>query len=95
MLFPKNDHILKLDSVKTGTEIACFGKLLSDTFWAINSRAQDCRNGVWNDPIGLVKLLVYGTIYTKVEDFQTENKFKVAPNTNQRKWMILYTEITF
>ena len=76
-------------SVKTGTEIACFGKLISDTFRAVNSR-----NGIWNDPIGLVMLSAYGTLYSKVEDFETENKFKAAPDTNQRKSVILSTEIT-
>ena len=40
---------------QTETEIAYLGKLIRDIFQATD-RGNDLRNGIWNDPIGLLML---------------------------------------
>ena len=57
----------------TETEISYLGKLISDIFQAID-RGHNPRNGIRNDHIGVVLLLVHSSTYSKVEDYETENK---------------------
>ena len=51
------------------TEFAYFGILISLIEWA-----HECRNGIWNDPICLVILSVYGSICSGVKDYEMENE---------------------
>ena len=54
------------------TEIMYVCKMIS----SIN-RAHDCLNAIWNDPVCLVILSTYGSIYWDVEDYETENYMHV------------------
>ena len=55
----------------TASEIALLGKLISDIFRAIN-RAHGQWNGIWNDPIGLVKHIATD-IFWKVGNYKQKN----------------------
>ena len=46
----------------------------STDIFQLTDREQDPRNGIWNDPIVLVILSVYSSVYSKVEDYKTKNK---------------------
>ena len=50
-------------------EITYRGKLIS----SIN-RARSHRNGIWNDPVCLVLLSSYGSIFFNVNDYEAKNK---------------------
>jgi len=48
-------------------------KLISEIFQSID-RSHDPRKRIWNKPLCLVILSAYISIYSKVEDYETENK---------------------
>ena len=57
-------------------EITYLAKLISDIFQSID-RGHDPRHGIWNEPICLVTLSAYICIYSKAEDYETENKLHI------------------
>ena len=63
---------MKEDSVSV-PEIAYLAKLVSDIFRSV-SREHSPRNWIWNEPVCLVMLSAYISIYLKVEDYETRNK---------------------
>lgn len=67
---------------ETGIENAYHNKLISDIFQATD-RGHDPRNGIQNNPKGLVILSAYGSSYSMVEDNETKNK----KHTNIEYWM--------
>ena len=66
---------------QTEREIAYCGKLISG-YYGVNRR-NDPRNGIWNDPIDSVILSAYSSVYSKVEDYKTQNK---THSDIKRKW---------
>ena len=71
-----NHCILKLHTVVNQSVLS---------FWPID-REHNPRNGIWNDLICLVILLIYSCIYLKVENDETKNKKQLTWKTNERKW---------
>ena len=70
-----NDHFEPdQSSRKTGTEVAHLGRLISDILGTV-SRGCDPRNGIWNDSIDQGILSVFGSIFSKVEDYKSESIF--------------------
>lgn len=65
-------------------KIAYLGKLISDIFQATD-RGHDPREGIWNDPIGLVILSVHSIIYCRWKIWN-QNQDMQTSNTNERKW---------
>ena len=57
-------------------KITYLAKLTSDIFQPIDRR-HDSRNGIWNDAVCLVMLSECISIYSVVEDYETENKTSV------------------
>ena len=57
----------------TETKLSYPSKLLSDIFQATD-RGHNPGNRIWNDHIGVVLLLAYSSIYSKVEVYETKNK---------------------
>ena len=57
-IFGKNDD--DYFEPETETEVAYLGKIISVIFWGVN-REHDPRNGIWNDPMGLVHQLFSST----------------------------------
>ena len=61
------------DKIETEMEVAYHNKLISDIFQATN-RGHDPRNGIQNNPKGLVILSAYGSSYSMAEDNETKNE---------------------
>ena len=85
---PGNRHICKKVSVEIVIGLVPVWQTDSNIFRVID-RGHDPRNGIWNYPTGLVKLSAYSSIYSKVEDYETERKRKekkrmLILNTNER-----------
>ena len=57
-------------------EITYLGKLISDIFLTVE-RGHHPRNWSWNDPMGLVILMMYCSSYLNVDDYKTKNKMHV------------------
>ena len=86
-----NRHICEKVSVEIVIELVPVRQIDSDTFRVID-RGHDPRNGIWNYPTGIVKLSVYSSMYSKVDDYKTEKRKKkkkkktrmLILNTNER-----------
>ena len=62
-------------------------KLISDNFQSAD-RGHNPRHGIWNDPVCLVKLSVFILIYSKAEDYKTENKMHVDTKCEREKMAV-------
>ena len=71
-------------SVSDWPEIMYHAKLNSGIFWSVNRR-HDSRNRIWNEPVCLVILSAYISIYLKVEDYETQNKMCIDTEYKQEK----------
>ena len=81
---PGNRHICEKVSVEIVIELVPVWQIDSDIFRVID-RGHDPRNGIWNYPTDLVKLSVYISMYSKVEDYKTEEK----KNTYKKNCMLI------
>ena len=71
-------------SVSDWPEIVYHAKLISGIFWSVDRRC-DSRNRIWNEPVCLVILSAYISIYLKVEDYETQNKMRVDTEYEREK----------
>jgi len=62
-------------------------KLISDNFQSAD-RGHDPRHRIWNDPMCLVKLSAFIIIYSKAEDYKTENKMHVDTEYEREKMAV-------
>ena len=79
-LYLKEDSV----SVSDWPEITYLAKLISGIFWSVDRR-HDSRNRIWNEPMCLVLLSAYISVYIKVEDYETQNKMCVDTEYKQEK----------
>ena len=64
---------------QTELETACHGQLIGAIFWAIDER-HNPSYGIGNDTIGLVKLSMHSSTYSKVDSYENENKMHILTN---------------